>query len=56
MSLRKLLGKVVLLVGLNIAAYNGANIRQEDIEQILNMANKTVIVQTQKKDREPPEE
>lgn len=43
MSLRKRLGKLVLCVVLQLGACSGANIRPEDIEQLMKMSQSQVV-------------
>ena len=47
MSLRKILGKVLLFGMLEVGALAGAPITPEDIEKIMNVMHSTKVVQVQ---------
>ena len=52
MSLRKKLGKLLLLGMLELGALAGAPIRPEEIEKIMDVMNRTKIVRVEK-EKEP---
>ena len=55
MSLRKALGKLLLFGVIEIGVYFGVPIRREDIEKLLEVMNRTRIVQIKKtEDSDPP--
>ena len=52
MSLRKLLGKLLIFAMLEIGVYSGARMPPEEIEKLLNIMNRTQVVHIVKKDGE----
>ena len=50
MSLRKILGKVLILGVLEIGALCGVRISAEEIERLLNVMNRVQVVQVVKKE------
>ena len=50
MSLRKLLGKILILCVLDIGAYMGVSMTPEQIEKLMQVMNRTKIVQILKID------
>ncbi len=52
MSVKKLLGKILVFGMLEIGALAGVPMTPEDIEKIMNVMHRTKVVQIVKKDRE----
>ena len=52
MSLRKLLGKILVFGMLELGALAGVPMTPEDIEKIMNVMHRTKVVQIVKKDDE----
>ncbi|HEX6083863.1 MAG TPA: hypothetical protein VF266_05015 [Thermoanaerobaculia bacterium] len=50
MSLRKLLGKLLIFGVLQFGALTGAAMTQEDIEKLMNLMHRTKVVHVVKKD------
>jgi hypothetical protein len=49
-SLRKLLGSVLMAAALQIAVFSGVRMPPEEIEKLMNVMHRTQIVQVVKKD------
>ena len=54
MSLRKLLGRVLLFGMLQIGALAGVKMTPEDIEQLMNVMRRTRVVHVVKRERDVP--
>lgn len=52
MSLRKLLGKLLIFGVLQLGALTGAHMTQEDIEKLMNLMHRTKVVHVVKKEGE----
>jgi hypothetical protein len=52
--MRQLLGRILLLGFLAVSPLFGAKMSQEEIEKILNLMNRTEVVQIMEKDGGPP--
>jgi hypothetical protein len=51
-SLRKLLGKLLIFTVLEIGVYSGMKVSQEEIEKVMNVMHRTKVVQIVKKEGE----
>ena len=50
MSLRKMLGKLLIFAVLELGALSGASMTQEDIEKLMNLMHRTKVVHVVKQD------